>query len=97
MNGVSGLRQRTTAPVSKNDNKDCTSHPTTPPVNPFVHNIDLGPYDKIKVYILTVVLLPLRLVAVFACLLIAYLLACIGTIGLSQEDLIQKPMTGWRR
>jgi lysophosphatidylcholine acyltransferase/lyso-PAF acetyltransferase len=66
-------------------------------VNPFVHNIDLGPYDKIKVYILTVVLLPLRLVAVFACLLIAYLLACIGTIGLSQEDLIQKPMTGWRR
>ncbi len=97
MNGISGLRQRTTAPVSKTANTDCSSHPTTPAVNPFVHNIDMSAYDKIKVYILTVILLPLRLVAVFACLLIAYLLACIGTIGLSQEDLIHKPMTGWRR
>ncbi|XP_046639662.1 lysophosphatidylcholine acyltransferase-like isoform X1 [Daphnia pulicaria] len=97
MNGISGLRQRTTAPASKTTNTDCSSHPTTPAVNPFVHNIDMSVYDKIKVYILTVILLPLRLVAVFACLLIAYLLACIGTIGLSQEDLIHKPMTGWRR
>ncbi|XP_046440192.1 lysophosphatidylcholine acyltransferase-like isoform X2 [Daphnia pulex] len=97
MNGISGLRQRTTAPVSKTANTDCSSHPTIPAVNPFVHNIDMSAYDKIKVYILTVILLPLRLVAVFACLLIAYLLACIGTIGLSQEDLIHKPMTGWRR
>jgi len=69
----------------------------TEPVNPFVHNIHLGTYDRIKVYVLTVVLLPLRVVIVFVCLLMAYLLAYIGTIGLSQDDLNQKPMKGWRR
>lgn len=95
MNGVSELRHRPTGvphQKSKSSEKEYTE-----PVNPFVHNIHLSTYDRIKVYILTVVLMPLRLVIVFVCLLIAYLLAYIGTIGLSQEDLNQKPMKGWRR
>lgn len=91
MNGTTGPRQRT-APVSKSDKRDCSI-----PVNPFVHSIRLGALDKAKVYILTVILLPLRIFSVLVCLLIAYLLACIGTIGLSQNDLNEKPMKGWRR
>lgn len=88
---MNGLRHRT-APASKSDKQACPI-----PVNPFVHSIHLGALDRLKVYILTVVLLPVRLVVVFVCLFIAYLLACIGTIGLSQDDLIAKPMKGWRR
>lgn len=90
---MNGVRHRTVpAPKSDKTSKDCPI-----PVNPFVHSIHLGIYDKIKVYVLTVVLLPVRIIFVFACLLIAYLLACVGTLGLSQDDLIQKPMKGWRR
>jgi len=96
MNGLSELRQRPAGvqqPTSKSDGeKDLTE-----PVNPFVHNIHLGTYDRIKVYLLTVVLLPVRVVIVFICLLIAYMLAYVGTMGLSQDELNQKPMKGWRR
>lgn len=90
MDGTSELRQRVTH--KSNHTQECSI-----PVNPFVHNIKLSTFEKLRTYLLTVILLPIRIVSVCACLLIAYILACIGTIGLSQEDLIQKPMKGWRR
>jgi len=96
MNGLSELRHRPAGvqqPISKSGGE--TDY--TEPVNPFVHNIHLGTYDRIKVYILTIVLLPVRVVIVFTCLLVAYMLAYIGTMGLSQEEMNQKPMKGWRR
>ena len=96
MNGTSGLRSRTTT-LPKSSEATVKSQDTVESVNPFVHNVNLTTYDKIKVAILSVVLFPFRLVIVFACLFIAYLLACIGTLGLSQEQLGQKPMKGWRR
>lgn len=96
MNGLSELRHRP-AGVQQPNSKIDGEKDYTEPVNPFVHNIHLGTYDRIKVYILTVVLMPVRVVIVFTCLLVAYLLAYIGTMGLSQEDLNQKPMKGWRR
>ncbi|KAF7413632.1 hypothetical protein HZH68_002121 [Vespula germanica] len=46
---------------------------------------------------LTVALLPLRLAAITALVIMAWLLACLGLYGLSEEDLRQAPLKGWRR
>ena len=93
MNGIPGLKHRGGVGSPRSE----TSEEKPRRINPFVHSITLTTYDKIKVYILTVLLLPIRLVAMFLCLLTAYLLACIGTVGLSDQELTQKPMKGWRR
>ncbi|XP_052132605.1 lysophosphatidylcholine acyltransferase-like [Frankliniella occidentalis] len=45
----------------------------------------------------TVTVLPLRVAAIAVLLVLAWLLACVGLIGLSEEDLRTKPMTGWRK
>lgn len=47
--------------------------------------------------VLTVAVLPLRVLAIVVLLVLAWLLACIGLIGVSEEDLRTKPMTGWRK
>lgn len=89
-----GLRRR---PLSSTNVDGKQKDTTSLPLNPFVHSIDLGFYDRIKFYVLTVLLLPIRAVFVILCLLTAYLLACLGTVGLSHEELKEKPMKGWRR
>uniref|UniRef100_A0AAG5DUV3 EF-hand domain-containing protein n=1 Tax=Anopheles atroparvus TaxID=41427 RepID=A0AAG5DUV3_ANOAO len=67
-------------------------------VNPFVHKLAWDdPIDKFKTAILTVVLLPFRVVLILVCLVIAWALANIGLFGLSKDDLRTKPLTGWRR
>ncbi|KAK0172817.1 hypothetical protein PV328_006089 [Microctonus aethiopoides] len=67
-------------------------------LNPFVHRLELDTtYDKLKTAFLTVALLPLRLAAITALVIIAWLLACLGLHGLSEDDLRRAPLTGWRR
>ncbi|XP_043664000.1 lysophosphatidylcholine acyltransferase isoform X1 [Vespula pensylvanica] len=67
-------------------------------LNPFVHRLELDTtYDKLKTAFLTVALLPLRLAAITALVIMAWLLACLGLYGLSEEDLRQAPLKGWRR
>ncbi|XP_011301245.1 1-acylglycerophosphocholine O-acyltransferase 1 isoform X1 [Fopius arisanus] len=67
-------------------------------LNPFVHRLDLGTtYDKLKTAFLTVALLPFRLAVITALVIMAWLLACLGLHGLSEEDLRRAPLTGWRR
>ncbi|XP_054012367.1 lysophosphatidylcholine acyltransferase isoform X2 [Hylaeus anthracinus] len=46
---------------------------------------------------LTVALLPFRLAAITALVIMAWLLACLGLLGLSEEDLRRAPLKGWRR
>lgn len=94
-NGTEGIRKRQIG-VSAEDGP-AVGLSTDQTVNPFTHSITLSTYDRIKMYILTVLLMPIRIVLVFCCLLIAYLLACLGTLGVKREDLIEKPMKGWRR
>ncbi|XP_043287349.1 lysophosphatidylcholine acyltransferase isoform X1 [Venturia canescens] len=66
--------------------------------NPFIHQIEFNTtYDKLKTAFLTVALLPFRLAAVTTLVIMAWLLACIGLHGLSEEDLRRAPLTGWRR
>lgn len=67
-------------------------------INPFVHHLELETtYEKIKTAVFTVVLLPIRVVIICWLLITAWLLACIGLFGLTEEDLRNKPITGWRR
>ncbi|XP_046824005.1 lysophosphatidylcholine acyltransferase isoform X2 [Vespa crabro] len=67
-------------------------------LNPFVHRLELDTtYDKLKTAFLTVALLPLRLAAITVLVIMAWLLACLGLYGLSEEDLRQAPLKGWRR
>ncbi|KAJ1529498.1 hypothetical protein ONE63_006271 [Megalurothrips usitatus] len=67
-------------------------------LNPFVHRLELtSTYDKIKTALFTVTVLPLRVVAIAVLLVLAWLLAYIGLIGVTEEDLRTKPMTGWRK
>lgn len=67
-------------------------------LNPFVHRLELDTtYDKLKTAFLTVALLPFRLAAITALVIMAWLLACLGLHGLSEEDLRRAPLKGWRR
>ncbi|XP_046736090.1 lysophosphatidylcholine acyltransferase isoform X2 [Diprion similis] len=67
-------------------------------LNPFVHRLELDTtYDKLKTAFLTVAVLPFRLVAIAALVIVAWLLACLGLHGLTEDDLRRAPLTGWRR
>ncbi|XP_039755947.1 lysophosphatidylcholine acyltransferase isoform X2 [Pararge aegeria] len=67
-------------------------------LNPFVHKLELdNTYDKIRTAIFTVILLPFRVIVICFLIVTAWFLACIGLHGLSEDDLREKPMTGWRR
>lgn len=67
-------------------------------VNPFVHKLVWDdPIDKAKTALLTVILLPFRVILILVCLVVAWALANIGLYGLSKEDLRTKPLVGWRR
>ncbi|XP_039438291.1 lysophosphatidylcholine acyltransferase isoform X2 [Culex pipiens pallens] len=67
-------------------------------VNPFVHKLVWDdPIDKLKTALLTVFLLPFRVILIIVCLVIAWTLANIGLYGLSREELRTKPLSGWRR
>ncbi|KAF7994247.1 hypothetical protein HCN44_003337 [Aphidius gifuensis] len=77
---------------------DDTASIDTDILNPFVHRLELDTtYDKLKTAFLTVALLPFRLAAITALVILAWLLACLGLHGLSEEDLRKAPITGWRR
>ncbi|XP_037085092.1 lysophosphatidylcholine acyltransferase 2-like [Pollicipes pollicipes] len=52
-------------------------------------------YDKVKVAVLTVFVLPLRIVGLCLCVLFGWVFACIGLYGLSEED-HNRPLRGWR-
>ncbi|XP_067132362.1 lysophosphatidylcholine acyltransferase isoform X2 [Centruroides vittatus] len=66
-------------------------------LNPFIHKLELTTYDKIKVVVMTVTVLPIRLLLMLILLSSAWFLAVVGLFGISKEDMKSKPMSGWRR
>ncbi|XP_065219228.1 lysophosphatidylcholine acyltransferase isoform X2 [Planococcus citri] len=67
-------------------------------LNPFIHHLELTTtYDKIRTAVFTIIILPIRLAIISGVLILAWILACIGLYGLTEEDLTKKPITGWRR
>jgi len=47
--------------------------------------------------VLTVLLLPIRVVGCVLSLISAWMFACIGLYGMTLDDLKAKPLTGWRK
>ncbi|XP_070508580.1 lysophosphatidylcholine acyltransferase isoform X2 [Chironomus tepperi] len=71
-------------------------------INPFLRDKNYWDkenelFDKIKTAILTVLLVPIRVVCMFILLLFAWCLAYIGIYGYTREDLKLRPLKGWRR
>ncbi|XP_055911894.1 lysophosphatidylcholine acyltransferase [Eupeodes corollae] len=67
-------------------------------LNPFVHRIEIDDtFELAKIYTLSVILLPFRVIGTVLSLLTAWVFAYITLYGLSLDDLRNKPLTGWRR
>ncbi|XP_037936996.1 lysophosphatidylcholine acyltransferase [Teleopsis dalmanni] len=67
-------------------------------INPFVHRVNIDNHvDLAKIYVLSVLLLPFRVVGCVLSLVSAWMFACIGLYGMTLDDLKIKPLTGWRR
>lgn len=67
-------------------------------LNPFVHRLQIDDkFELAKIYTLSVLLLPLRVVGAVVALLTSWVFAYITLYGLTLDDLKQKPLTGWRR
>ncbi|XP_071959021.1 lysophosphatidylcholine acyltransferase 2-like isoform X1 [Antedon mediterranea] len=65
--------------------------------NPFVHHLNLTTLDKIRIAIMSVTVVPLRLILGLAFFPIVYLLCRIALAGLTEEQLVKEPLQGWRR
>lgn len=65
--------------------------------NPFHYRIHLTRADKIKVALMSVTLVPVRIVLIIFFLLLTWLGCYLGQLGLSQKDRTEKPLTGFRR
>uniref|UniRef100_A0A1A9WZ91 Phospholipid/glycerol acyltransferase domain-containing protein n=1 Tax=Glossina brevipalpis TaxID=37001 RepID=A0A1A9WZ91_9MUSC len=67
-------------------------------INPFTHRLHINSrLSMAKIYILTVVLLPLRIIGCFFSLCCAWVFAQVGMLGISKEQLNAKPLFGWRK
>ncbi|XP_062032241.1 lysophosphatidylcholine acyltransferase 2 [Lepus europaeus] len=67
-----------------------------PPVpNPFVQQTRIGAARRIQIFILGIILLPLRVLLVGIILLLAWPFAAIATVFCPEK--LTHPMTGWRR
>ena len=69
-----------------------------PSVNPFVNATPyLTPYERAKISVLSVTLLPVRLVLGVSCLALAVMWLSVCTLGISAKTLKSKPLPAWRR
>ncbi|XP_041781662.1 lysophosphatidylcholine acyltransferase-like [Anopheles merus] len=67
-------------------------------VNPFVLKLDLDdPWERRKTYLMTLLVLPIRVVLMGLCLLVAWAFASIGLYGLTEKERRSVPIAGWRR
>ncbi|CAL4203919.1 unnamed protein product, partial [Meganyctiphanes norvegica] len=67
-------------------------------LNPFIHRPELNTtYDKLKLVVMSVLVVPFRVLGICICLLVCYAFAFTGLYGLSREDYNAKPLSGWRR
>lgn len=63
--------------------------------NPFVHELRLSRLQKVKFYVLAVVLAPIRVALAFVVLFLIWPFALLQVVGLPDETL-QEPFSGWR-
>lgn len=65
--------------------------------NPFISTLKLSILDKIKIGVNGVLLVPIRVTLIVSTLLVASVIAFCITIGYSDKDLKEKPLSGWRK
>ncbi|KAH8287633.1 hypothetical protein KR054_010895 [Drosophila jambulina] len=99
MAGDVGVAAATAASLTKRDSEEDTwASKGYNYINPFVHRIEIDSHIEVaKVYVLTVLLLPIRVVGCVLSLISAWMFACIGLYGMTLDDLKEKPLTGWRK
>ncbi|KAM7346917.1 lysophosphatidylcholine acyltransferase isoform 1-T4 [Cochliomyia hominivorax] len=67
-------------------------------INPFVHRINIDDNVELaKIYVLTVLLVPIRVMGCVLSLLSAWMFACIGLYGTTVDEINKRPITGWRK
>ncbi|TMW48356.1 hypothetical protein DOY81_006582 [Sarcophaga bullata] len=67
-------------------------------INPFTHRINIDRnVDLAKIYVLTVLLVPIRVVGCVLSLLSAWMFACIGLYGTTVDEINKQPIAGWRK
>ncbi|XP_075242943.1 lysophosphatidylcholine acyltransferase 1-like [Convolutriloba macropyga] len=65
-------------------------------INPFYHELHYSKYQIIKIVLMTIFVVPVRLVLVTFALSLGWVICKVTVQGLSDEEL-KKPLTGWRR
>ena len=64
--------------------------------NPFVHKLNLNICDRIKLGIGGIILMPFRVISISVIGIIGICIGFVMTIGVTDEDLSEKPFKGWR-
>ncbi|TRY71521.1 hypothetical protein TCAL_00227 [Tigriopus californicus] len=67
------------------------------PVDPFSHKLALTQWDWIKVWIGTVVLLPIRAVLLLTACVLSWSVSSMALYGLSEYEKSFRPLMGWRK
>lgn len=72
-------------------------HSTDVPVkNPFVHRLNLGTVDVIKIGLMSFTIAPIRVFIAGILLILAWSLAAVSLLFQNKEER-QKPLIGWRK
>lgn len=66
-------------------------------VDPFRHRIKMSKFQWACTYVLGAILVPIRILMILLIVLVAWLAAKISLLGLSDEFIQTKPLTGWRK
>ena len=79
------------------ENSDQNDNDKAAEINPLGHEIKMSRLRWFRTYLLTPILIPIRILLIFILLFPQWLIARICLIGLSHDDITKKPLVGWRR
>ena len=66
-------------------------------VDPFRHRIKMSNLRWLRTYLLTPILVPLRFILLIVVVTAAWLVSYISLLGLTEDEILRKPLTGWRQ
>ena len=66
-------------------------------VDPFRHRIKMSKLRWLRTYLLTPILVPLRFILLILVVTAAWFVSFIALVGLSEDQILNHPMTGWRQ
>jgi len=65
--------------------------------DPFRHRIKMSPMRWLRTYFLTPILVPLRFTLLIVTVFLAWVVSFISLFGLSEDEILNQPLTGWRK